>query len=175
MYLSRTALCAIAAASLWLCAAPAGAADPTLDGRLPVPANRIVGLWSAVVDVGPCNGSPNNRIAATIAYHAGGTLSETNVMPISGIPNMQGVPGNNQRGPGMGTWRYNPRTGQYTLTIRFNWYVNGVYNGYQSIHRDGVLLSADGKTLSGPVHATRYFADGSKYAEFCGSESATRL
>lgn len=175
MYLTKTALAAFAAAGLWLAAAPAGATDPTLDGRLPVPANRIVGLWSAVVEVGPCGGTPSNRIAATIAYHAGGTLSETNVMPISGIPNMQDVPGNNQRGPGMGTWSYNPRTGQYTLDIRFNWYVDGVYHGYQLIHRPGVMLSADRNTLSGPVQATRYYANGSKYMDFCGRETATRL
>jgi hypothetical protein len=38
-----------------------------------------------------------------------------------------------------------------------------------------VLLSADGSQLAGPVHATRYFADGTKYAEFCGYEDATRF
>jgi hypothetical protein len=155
------------------CAMPGPAAADS--GALPTPANRIVGLWSAVVAVAPCAGGPENRIAATIAYHAGGTLSETNAMPIAGIPNMQGVPGNNQRGPGMGTWNFDPRTGQYSLRIRFNWYVDGVYNGYQDIERTGVLLSTDGRQLAGPVHATRYFADGSKYAEFCGSESAVRL
>lgn len=177
MSLSKIVITAIAAASLNLLAAPSGAAnrDPSSTGMLQLPANSIVGLWTAVVSVGPCNGNPTNNILATITYHSGGTLSETNAMPISGIPNMQGVPGNNQRGPGMGTWSYNPRTGQYTLDIRFNWYVDGVYNGYQVIHRSNVMMSADGKQMGGPVHATRYFADGSKYAEFCGSESATRL
>ena len=174
---SRIAIAAAAAACLSLLAGPSPAAnpDPGASGLLSFRANRIVGLWTAMVSVGPCNGSPTNQILATITYHAGGTLSETNAMPIAGIPNMQGVPGNNQRGPGMGTWSYSPRTDQYTLDIRFNWYVNGVYNGYQVIHRSNVLMSADGKQMGGPVHATRYFADGSKYAEFCGSESATRL
>ncbi len=177
MSLTKIALSAVAAACLSLLAGPTPAAnpDPSSNGLLRLPANRIVGLWTAVVSVGPCNGTPSNQILATISYHTGGTLSETNAMPISGIPNMQGVPGNNQRGPGMGTWSYNPLTGQYTLDIRFNWYVDGIYNGYQVIHRTNVLLSADGNHLGGPVHATRYFADGSKYAEFCGSESATRL
>lgn len=175
MQMFRFALAPLVLATCLLPATPAAASDPFSTGSLPVPANRIVGLWSAVVEVGPCNGAPGNRILATINYHSGGTLSETNAMPISGIPNMQGVPGNNQRGPGMGTWKFNPRLGKYTLDIRFNWYVNGVYHGYQVIHRDDVLLSADGKTLAGPVHATRYFADGSKYADFCGYETATRL
>lgn len=177
MSLSRIAIAAAAAACLNLLVTPADAAnhDPQSTGMLQLPANNIVGLWTAVVSVGPCNGAPTNNIQATITYHSGGTLSETNAMPIAGIPNMQGVPGNNQRGPGMGTWSYNRRTGQYTLDIRFNWYVDGVYNGYQHIHRSNVIMSADGKQMGGPVHATRYFADGSKYAEFCGSESATRL
>jgi hypothetical protein len=166
---------AVAAILLSACAAlPATAADPALTGALPTPANRIVGLWEAVAEVGPCGGTPGNRIAATITYHAGGTLSETNTMPIAGIPNLQGVPGNNQRGPGMGTWKYNPVTRQYSLSFRFNWFVNGVYHGYQQIERTGLLLSTDGQLLSGPVHATRYLADGTRYAEFCGRETAVR-
>lgn len=177
MSLSRIALVAAAAACLSLTTGPSSAAnpDPNSTGMLSLRANAIVGLWTAAVSVGPCNGNPTNTIQATINYHSGGTLSETNTMPIKGIPNMQGIPGINQRGPGMGTWSYSPRTGQYTLDIRFNWYVDGVYNGYQHIHRSNVIMSADGKQMGGPVHATRYFADGSKYAEFCGSESATRL
>ena len=177
MPLFRIAIAAAAVACMSLLAPSTGAAsrDPSSTGMLQLPANSIVGMWAAEVSVGPCNGTPGNKMRATIVYHSGGTLSETNTMPISGIPNMQGVPGNNQRGPGMGTWSYNPRTGQYTLDIRFNWYVDGVYNGYQAIHRSNVIMSADGTQMGGPVHATRYFADGSKYAEFCGSESATRL
>lgn len=171
----RTVLLAAIVTSLWLAAAPASAGDPFTTGSLRTPASRIVGLWNAVVEVGPCGGVPGNRVAATINYHSGGTLSETNTMPISGVPNMQGVPGLNQRGPGFGTWAYNPRTGKYRLTLRFNWFVDGYYNGYQQIERNDVVMSHDGKALTGPVRATRYRADGSKYAEFCGTETATRL
>lgn len=174
MQLHKTSL-ALATILLALSAGPATAVDPAHTGALATPANGIVGLWSAAVEVGPCGGTPGAPMKAIINYHAGGTLSETNMMPIAGIPNLQGVPGINQRGPGMGTWSYSPRTGQYTFDLRFNWYVNGVYNGYQAIHRPGVVISADGNTMSGPIQATRYFADGSKYADFCGRETATRL
>lgn len=166
---------AFALSPLSLAAFPAAAVDLVHHGAMQMPANRIVGLWHAVGAVGPCGGTPSGGIQANVVFNAGGTLSETNTMPLAGIPNLHGISGLHTRGPGFGTWSYNPTTNTYTIDFRFFWFVNGYYHGYQSIHREGVTLSADGLELSGDIRAARYLANGTKYMEFCGSEVSERL
>jgi len=161
------------AVSLATFATPAGASGPASSGTQGLHASRAVGLWKASALVGPCGGTPA-PISALSVFHAGGTLSETNAMPPAGIPNLHGIPGSHTRGPGYGTWSYDHRTGRYTATFRFNWFVNGFFHGYQVVKRE-MLMSGDRSTLAGPVRAARYLANGDKYADFCGTETATRL
>ena len=63
-----------------LCLALAGAAHagPDTTGALPVPANRVLGLWEASGTVTPCNGGPGPvvQVANTTVFQSGGTLVE---------------------------------------------------------------------------------------------------
>jgi len=65
-------------------------------------------------------------------------------------------------------------TGQYHQVVRFDWFLDGAYDGYQTVHRT-FLMSTDGHHVSGPITTTRYNADGSVRALFCGSAMSTRL
>lgn len=148
--------------------------SPATTGGLAVPANRIVGLWSNVAQVGPCSGSANSTLRQTLMFETGGGFVDNSPFPPQGVPNVYGVTGLNQRSIGLGTWRYDPLTAQYTLDQRFDWFVNNVYSGYQVVHRT-ILLSNDGNAASGPVHTVRYAANGSVVIELCGSAVSTRL
>jgi len=151
------------------------AAQTANSGASGVPANRIVGLWSALGFVGPCGAPPTNPINAIVVFHAGGTLSTSDTLPATGgVPNLHGITGLNTRGPGYGRWSYDPTTQRYHVLFRFNWFVNGVYHGYQQVERE-VTLSTDGLELSGDIQAARYFADGTKYIDFCGAEISDRI
>lgn len=173
MKLRRTLLALVLSAAAGTAAAQS--LSPIRTGALPVPANRIVGLWSALGLVGPCTAAPTGPINAIVVYHAGGTLSTTDTLPATGgIPNLHGIAGLNTRGPGHGRWSYDPVTRRYEVVFRFNWFVNGLYHGYQQVERE-VTLSADGQELSGPINAARYFANGTKYLDFCGAEVSHRI
>lgn len=148
--------------------------DPARNGALATPANRIIGLWSNVAQVGPCGGGANATIRQTLMFEAGGGFIDNAPFPPQGVPNVYGVAGINQRSIGLGTWSYDPLTARYTLDQRFDWFVDNAYHGYQVVHRT-VLLSNNGNTASGPVHTTRYAANGSVVIELCGSAVSTRL
>jgi hypothetical protein len=167
--LSLLAVLAIASAS-----ANANAQQsPARTGSLAVPANRIVGLWDTQPSVAPCGAppptSPNGR--TTLLFITGGAWVESPQFPPSGIPGPGGV---SQRSGGLGVWSYNPQTNQYTAHMQFDWYLNGAYDGHQTVDRT-ILLSGDGKLASGPVLSTRYAADGSVIVELCGSATGSRL
>jgi hypothetical protein len=66
------------------------------------------------------------------------------------------------------------RTGQYTQNVRFDWFVNGVYDGYQTVQRI-FLPSNDDARISGAVTSTRYSADDTPRAQLCGSATSTRV
>ena len=163
-------------ASLLLCASvPALAVDAVHNGALPVQANRIVGVWLNTGAVGPCgSGVTPIQVGGYFIFHAGGTLLEKPRFPPNGAPNAFGVAGNNQRGEGLGTWRFNPVTGQYSVIFRFDWFVDNVYHGYNIVERT-LLMSSDGKLLAGPARAVRYFANGTVQSEVCGNATATKL
>lgn len=148
--------------------------SPIRTGALPVPANRIVGLWSNLASVGPCGGAPGAPQRQTLVFHAGGTFFDNAPFPPAGLPNLSGIAGIHQRSVGIGTWCYDPSTTQYTVYNRFDWFVDNAYHGYQVVERSG-LLSGDGQQFAGPVRTVRYAADGSIVAEFCGSAVSTRL
>lgn len=172
---TQNTLLALALSPLCLAAMPAGAVDLLHHGVPNVPANRIVGLWTNQATVRPCGSSqPFNQVMSTILFHAGGTAVANLDSPIGGIPNIAGIPGIHQRGPDAGTWSYDFRTHQYSLKLRFNWYVDNRYHGYSTVDRT-VLLSNDGKQTSGPIRVTRYTADGAVIGAQCGEVVSTRI
>jgi hypothetical protein len=152
------------AASL-LAALPAISGSPATTGVPATPAGRVVGLWSNESLVGPCGATPAQRGRNTVIFNAGGTLVDNPRAPMGGAV---------QRSIGLGTWSYEPRTKQYSQHLQFDWFVNGAYDGYQTVDR-AFVLSNDGNRASGAVVTTRYNADDSKRAEFCGNAVSTRL
>ena len=80
-----------------------------------------------------------------------------------------------QRSIGLGTWRYSPQTGQWSLDQRFDWFKNNAYDGYQVILRTNMRLSGDGQALVSDVRAIRYNAAGDLVLEQCGYAESTRL
>ena len=172
---TRNALFAIALLPLSFSAVPAAAVDLLRHGVPNVPASRIVGLWSTQAATRPCGSNlPLSPLRNTILFHAGGTALANPQSPLTGIPNAVGIPGIHQRGQDLGTWSFNPLTHQYTVKLRFDWYVDGLYHGYQTVDRT-ILLSNDGKQASGPVRSTRYTAAGALIADVCGDAVSTRL
>ncbi len=173
---TQNTLLAFALSPLCLAAMPAGAVDLLHHGVPNVPASRIVGLWTTQAGVRPCGSSlPLSPARNTILFNAGGTVVANLESPIGGgYPNLAGIPGIHERGPDLGTWSFNPLTHQYTIKMRFDWYVDGVYHGYSMVDRT-ILLSNDGSQASGPVRVTRYKADGALMGAFCGDAVSTRL
>lgn len=140
-------------------------AGPATTGALATPANRVVGLWANESFVGPCGGAPTQHGYNMVVFDAGGTLVDAPRAPTGTAT---------QRSMGLGTWEYTPRTGQYAQHLQFYWFVNGVYDGYQTVDRS-FLISNDGNQLSGEVVTTRYNADNTPRAQLCGTAVSTRL
>lgn len=143
------------------------------------PADALTGSWTVQAIIHPCDGSgpPPREITALQTFHLGGTMTETNNFPLAGVPSPFGVSVRN--GPGLGTWSYDPRTRVYTASFRFNWYVDGVYHGYQSIERQDITLSRDGRSFQSVVDARRYAHDpvtgeDELIAVFCGESWGER-
>lgn len=168
-------LLAIALAPMLLAATAAHAIDPTHEGALAVPANRIVGLWSTEAATRPCgSGLPLSPLRNTLLFNAGGTLVESPRFAPAGVPGVSGVAGINQRGQALGTWSFNPLTGRYAVHLRFDWYVDGQYHGYQTVDRT-ITLSADNSAAVGSIQSTRYAANGSVILSVCGDAMSERL
>lgn len=167
---------ALVLSAICMAPAPARAVDLIRHGAPSVPANRIVGLWSTLGGVRPCGSTlPLNPVRNMVLFQAGGTvLANPQAAPAAGFANLIGIPGNHQRGQDLGTWAYNPLTRQYTARLFFDWYVDGVYHGYQRVDRT-ILLSNDGNTASGPVRTTRYNTAGAIIGTLCGDVVSTRL
>lgn len=172
---TRLSLLAIALFPLSFASVPASAVDLLHHGVPNLPASRIVGLWTTQAAVRPCNSNlPLSPARNTILFNAGGTVVANLEWPVTGTPNLSGIPGIHERGPDLGTWSFNPMTHQYTIKMRFDWYVDGLYHGYSMVDRT-ILLSNDGKLASGPVRVTRYKDDGGLIVAFCGDAVSTRL
>ena len=60
------------------------------------------------------------------------------------------------------------------MDLRFNWYVNGIYHGYQRALVD-IGLSDDGLEYLSTVNASRHLANGEQYAALCGQQVSERL
>ena len=154
---------------------PASAAEPDADGARSSAANRISGAWSTDGDVRPCGTSlPFAKVRNTLVFHDGGTVTENPRFPPPGVPNVYNVPGINQRSIGLGTWSFDPSAQQYEMNLRFDWFVDGVYNGYQTVVRQ-ITLSKDGDAFAGSVRTTRYDVNGGVIADLCGSAVDERL
>lgn len=147
--------------------APAFAGDATTKNFL----HRIVGVWANEARVGPCGGPPGGPQYQTLAFHAGGTFSDNPRFPPQGA---QTPGGHVSRSIGLGTWDFNWRTGKYTLDQQFDWYLDGQYDGFQTVHRT-ITVGNGGDTLSGPVLTIRYNADGSQRFELCGTAVSNRI
>lgn len=157
-------------------ATAAGDTDAASSGLLPVPANRLVGLWKTDTYVSPeaCTpGAPEPPLFGhnTMVFNSGGTVVENPRVTPAGIPGQPQL-----RTFGLGKWSYNARTHRYKVLLRFDWYAssNGAYLGHMEVDRT-ILLSNDRNTAYGPVVATRYAADGSVIARLCGDGISYRL
>jgi len=170
-----TVLLAFALSCAFIASTAAWAVSPVENQGLGVPANRIIGLWSTEGATQPCGSTlPFTPVRNTILFQAGGTVIATPRFSPAGAPNVFGVPGINQRSQDMGTWSYDPLTQEYTVKLRFDWYVDGQYHGYQTVDRT-IALNEEGDAGIGPVRSTRYAADGSVIIEVCGEAMSERL
>jgi hypothetical protein len=125
--------------------------------------NRLVGLWDARVDVGPCAGGPRRQFRAMNVFHAGGTLSDFNTLPGSA------------RGPGFGVWQFQPSVERYESRFQFYRYLaDGSFDGVQDVHQE-TTLSDDGNGLTSTVVARVLNPDDSLRVELCGTATATRV
>ena len=159
---------AFLAAAILTVATPALAqSGPATTGALPVPANRIVGLWEAVGTVRPCNipTAPAREVRNNLLFHAGGTVTENP----GALPSVIGP----NRSSGLGTWRYDEDSGRYTGMLRFDTYLNGVYSGYTTVDRNLTMDGAD--SAAGPVVVTAYDAAGNQLIQLCGTATQRRL
>ena len=163
---------ALSTLTLLASAVTAHAGGPATTGALPTPANRIVGTWSNVAQVGPCDtGVLGPLLYQTLQYHAGGTILDNPRFPPSGINTPGGVV---QRSIGLGNWSYDPAGRHYTVRQQFDFYLNSAYDGYQVIQTTR-QLSNDGNELGGPVVAIRYNAAGVEPSRLCGEALSPRL
>ncbi len=153
-------------------AASVQAGGPATTGALATPANRIVGRWANVAQVGSCEtGILGPQLRQTLMYNAGGTMVDNSRFPPQGITTPGGVV---QRTIGMGVWSYHPATGQHSVRHQFDFYLSNAYDGYMVVETTR-QLSNDGNTLTGPVVTTRYNAGGTERFRQCGVAASTRL
>ena len=135
-------------------------------------ASRIVGVYRVAGQVRPCGSQfPYTQIRTTLAFHAGGTLTE----PVSpnGSLNAFGIPGMFTRTIGVGTWWYNPLTRTYSMSMRYDYFIDGVAWGTGTVDRD-MQVSDRGDTFSGSVRSKIHAADGSVIVDLCGTGTNTR-
>lgn len=131
-------------------------------------ASRIVGAYQTEAHVRVCGSpGPDEVVFNTIIFNAGGTV----VAVPRGAP--QGTD-NYSRTNDLGTWSYHPRTNRYSVKLRYDNFVNGAFTGSSVVERD-LQMSADGNSVSGPVHVTTHAPDGSVVVEVCGTATSTRL
>lgn len=158
----------LTAAMLTVATSALAQSGPNSTGALAVPANRIVGLWTTVGEVRPCDNPAASPqiIRNTLLFNAGGTMMENPRV----LPSVTG----GSRSFAIGDWNYDPETGRYGGMLRFDTYLNGVYTGYATVDRD-IVLSADGSLASGGVVSIRYDANGNQLSQVCGTAVSTRL
>lgn len=138
-------------------------------------ADRIVGTYQTDAQVRPCGTSvPYMPVLNTISFNAGGTITENARFPPTGELNVFGIPGLFTRSIGLGSWSYNPFKRSYSMSLRYDFFENGLFYGIGVVHRE-LQLSADGNTTSGSVHSTVYTSGGSVIVDLCGEAVSRRL
>ena len=138
-------------------------------------AGRIVGTFETTDGkIGLCGMEPTQPVGNTLSFNAGGTVTESPQFPPIGAPGVFGLPGVFTRNIGLGTWSYNPHTNHYSMHLQYYFFEDGEFYGRGTVDRD-IVLSADGKTASGPVESIVYAADGSVIVDLCGTATSTRL
>ncbi len=167
----KALLTAIAACTLCLSAlglpskvsAQNPAAQAILEERLQAETNRIVGLWTSRIEIGPCAGGPRQQLRGMNQFHLGGTLTET------------GSPPPSTRGPGYGAWRFNRATQRYEARMQFLRYLpDGSFDGVSDVHRV-IRLSADGNVFVDEIVARLLNPDDTLRVELCGTAQAQRV
>lgn len=152
---------------LALCSVPLLAQAQVQLPRLPPqqlpPSERIVGLWSSTIDIGPCAGGPRSQLRGLNQFHAGGTLTET------------GSPPPATRGPGLGAWQFNRGTQRYEARMQFfRFRPDGSLDGSSDVHRE-IRLSADANSFEDQIVARLLDTGGNLVVELCGTANATRV
>lgn len=162
---TKTAL-AVAMLAISTAAGATGAADPhTTSGWF---ANRIVGAYESQAMVRVCGSpGPDFPVVNTIIFNQGGTVVAAPRFPPQGANGYS-------RTIDLGTWSYHPRTNRYSVSLHFYGFVDGQFQGTTHVERD-LQMSADGNSVSGPVHTTTYAPDGSVILEQCGTATSTRI
>ena len=74
---------------------------------------------------------------------------------------------------GVGTWWYNPLTRTYSMSMRYDYFIDGVAWGTGTVDRD-MQVSDRGDTFSGSVRSKIHAADGSVIVDLCGTGTNTR-
>lgn len=112
------------------------------------------------------------------AGQVGGSLVEISVMPLAGVPSAFGVSSRN--GPGQGAWDCQPRHRRFASSFRFDWWVEGRYDGQQKIDRQQIDLSCDDLCRVSTIQASRYRYNPApdshqRIGQFCGESSGERI
>ena len=155
-------------AAIALCVAGAVSAEPKFDAAIGAAisnakANRIVGLWSARVDVGPCAGGPRRELVSQNLFNAGGTLTDIGSVPPT------------ERSVAFGVWAFDPTEETYSIRMQFYRFLpTGAFDGVNDIRRE-TILSADGNSSTEAVNVRVLNLDGSLRVELCGTSVGTRV
>lgn len=161
MYARRTLFALVLAALVGNAAAQQP--SPYRTGALPVPANRIVGLWAVDATIRPCSGGPALfTFTALFNYQAGGTLTESAAFDPT------------TRGPGMGIWEYQDH-GRYKVRFFSQRYLpDGSFDGLSEA-KVNLILDPTATAFTHTAIARVYNADGSLRVELCASASGKRV
>ena len=151
---------ALAAASTVAAAASLPEHHPRL---LLSPANGIVGTWEFQARCFACaSGQTLRELRASSLFNAGGTMLDTSTDPPA------------TRGPGFGTWTYDPRTGRYVVKMRlYRYNPDGSFAGIAQVRRT-LTLSPDGDTASGRFTGQILGPQEQVLAVTCGEETGVR-
>ena len=155
---------ALAAAIAFAGTAPAATMPQGHPLLLSAPANRIVGVWEYQVHVFACDtGTTLARFRASTLFNTGGTLVDTNSAP----------PGT--RGPGLGTWTYDPVTRRHVAQMRLYRYdpATGAFIGATQVRRT-LAMSADGNRSSGRFTGRLLGPNEEVLMQTCGEETGVR-
>lgn len=122
----------------------------------------IEGVWISQVTITDCHGTTLRAFTALNAFHAGGTLSDTDNQPPA------------SHGPGFGTWR-NEGGGKVSSAFQFfRFNSDGTFAGSNSVQRE-ITLDADDDAFTSTITVAVLNPAGVQVGSSCGSETAERV